>query len=167
MAVTSAGALWRDEAGTVGLATMPAIGDVWKYLQHEAPPILWPLLLREFITLVGPMNDPAFRLLGFCVGMGVVAALWLYAWTFRHSFPLLSLALLAMSPSLIVWGDSIRAYGFGILLILLVGVLLWRFLEKPGAWRFAAVAVAAIASVQTLFYNSVLLLAFCAGGVAV
>src|SRR5688572_5733327 len=113
------------------------------------------------------MNDAAFRVLGFCVGMTIVGVLWLHARTFRHSFPLLSLALLAMSPSLIVWGDSMRAYGFGIVLILLTGLLLWRFVERPQGGRYAAAAIAAIASVHTLYYNSVLLLAFCGGAVAV
>src|SRR5688572_23543246 len=166
-AAISAGALWRDEAAVLGLATLPKFGDVWANLEHEAFPILWPLILREYSSLVGPMNDQAFRVLGLVIGLCVVAALWFNARTFRQSVPLFSLALLAMSPSLIVWGDSIRAYGFGILLILLGGVSLWRFVEKPGAGRFAAAAIAAIGSVQTLFYNSVLLLAFCAGAVAV
>jgi hypothetical protein len=72
-----------------------------------------------------------------------------------------------MSPSLVVWGDSIRAYGLGIALIVLTGVLLWRFIEDPRPARFALAAGAAIISVHALFYNSVLLLAYCAGAVAV
>lgn len=163
----SAGPLWRDEAGGVGLATLPTLGDVWANLGHDSFPILWPLALREYSALVGPMNDPAFRVLGFCVGAGLVAALWINARAFRHSVPLLSLALLAMNPSLIVWGDSMRAYGFGALVILLAGALLWRFVEEPGVGRFAAAAVATIVSVHVLYINSVLVLAFCAGGVAV
>lgn len=167
MAATSAGPLWRDEANTVGLATLPSVGEFWANLQYDSFPLVWMLIVRWFSTLVGPSNDPAFRLLGFCVGIGVVAVLWINARTFRHSFPLFSLALLAMCPSLIVWGDSMRAYGFGIALILLAGALLWRFVEKPEGRRFAAAAIAAIASVHTLYYNSVLLLALCAGAVAV
>ncbi|HYN81581.1 MAG TPA: hypothetical protein VES88_08775 [Gemmatimonadaceae bacterium] len=58
---TSAGPLWRDEAAALGLATSPTLGEVWNNLQHEAFPILWPLLIREFSSLVGPMNDSAFR----------------------------------------------------------------------------------------------------------
>ncbi len=167
IAATSEGALWRDEANTVGLATLPTLGDVWRNLQYDSFPILWVVMVREFAAVVGPMNDPAFRALGFCAGAAVVAALWFNALTFRHSFPLLSLALLGMSPSLILWGDSVRAYGFGVFLILLTGALLWRFVEKPSANRFMVAALAAIASVHTLFYNSILLLAFCAGAVAV
>src|SRR5688500_13558839 len=88
MGALSAGGLWRDEAATVGLATLPTVGDVWKYAQHEAPPVLWPLMVRAFSTAVGPMNDPAFRVLGFLIGTGVLATLWLYARELRHSFPL-------------------------------------------------------------------------------
>jgi hypothetical protein len=72
-----------------------------------------------------------------------------------------------MSPSLIVWGDSVRAYGLGIALVLFAGAFIWRFVEDPAPARFAAAALTSIASVHTLFYNSVLLLAFCAGAVAV
>jgi hypothetical protein len=167
MFAISAGPLWRDEANTVGLATLPTFGDIWKNLQYDSFPLLWLLIIRGVSSLVGPMNDPAFRILGFLVGVGLIAVLWVNARTLRHSFPLVSLALLAMSPSVIIWGDSMRAYGFGIVLILLTGALLWRFVEKPDGWRFVAAAIGAIASVHTLYYNSVLLLAFCAGAVAV
>jgi hypothetical protein len=68
---------------------------------------------------------------------------------------------------MIRWGDTMRAYGFGILLSLLTCALLWRFLQRPGVARFVAAALAAIASVHALYYNAVLLLSFCAGGVAV
>ncbi len=167
MAATSAGALWRDEANTVAIATLPRVADVWKNLQYDSFPILWLLILRGYASLVGPMNDPAFRALGCLIGVAITGALWFNARTFRHSLPLLSLAMFGMSPSMIRWGDTMRAYGFGILLILVTCALLWRFIDKPGVGRFAATAVLAIASVNVLYYNAVLLFAFCAGGVAV
>lgn len=167
IAAASAGALWRDEANTVAVSTLPSVRDVWKNLQHESFPILWLLIVRGYASLVGPMNDPAFRALGFFIGLGVTAALWFNARTFRHSVPLLSLALLGMSPSMIRWGDTMRAYGFGIVLILLTCALLWRFIDRPQLGRFAASALLAIASVNVLYYNAVLLFAFCSGGIAV
>jgi hypothetical protein len=167
MAATSAGALWRDEANTVAIATLPTFSDVWSNLPHDSFPILWLLVIRAFSALFGPMNDPAFRVLGFVVGVAVVGALWLNARTFRHSFPLISLVLLAANPSMIRWGDTVRAYGFGLLLSLITCALLWKFLERPGALRFVATALAATASVHALYYNAVLLFAFCAGGAAV
>ena len=167
VAAHSLGGLWRDEANTVGLATMPSISDVAGNLQYDSFPILWLAVIREFSLLAGPLNDPAFRALGFVVGVGVLAMLWLNARTLGHSFPLFSVALLGFSPSVIIWGDSMRAYGFGILLILLTAALLWRFVEEPSTGRLFAFGVAAVASVQTLFYNSVLLLAISIGAVIV
>src|SRR5688500_20229238 len=72
-----------------------------------------------------------------------------------------------MSPSMIRWGDTVRAYGFGVFLILVTCAMLWRFLERPVAARFVVAALAAIASVHVLYYNAVLLFAFCARGLAV
>lgn len=167
LAATSAGALWRDEAQTVAVATLPRLRDVWSSLQYESFPMLWLIIVRGFSALFGPMNDAAFRALGFLIGLGVAAALWLNARTFRQSTPLVSLVLLAMCPNTIRWGDTVRAYGFGIFLSLLTCALLWRSVEKPCAGRFAAAAGAAVASVHVLYFDAVLLLAFCAGAFAV
>jgi len=144
MAATSGGGLWRDEANTVGIATLPHLADVWKNLSNDSFPILWLLIVRAFSALFGPMNDTAFRALGFVIGVGVVAMLWLNARSFGHRLPFFSLVLLGMSPAMIRWGDTMRAYGFGLLLSLLTCALLWRFLKQPGVARFVAVALAAI-----------------------
>ncbi len=167
IAATSAGALWRDEANTIGLVTLPSVGDVWKNLQYDSFPLLWLLVLRAFSNAVGPMNDGAFRVLGFFVGVGIVGMLWVIARQLGHEVPLVSLALLGICPSLITWGDSVRAYGFGILLMLVTCALMLRFVERPGAGRLAALALGSVASVQALYYNSVVLLALCAAGAAI
>jgi len=138
VAAASGGPLWRDEANTVGLATMPTLRDVWTNLQYDSFPMLWLLIVRALSSLAGPMNDQAFRAFGFFVGIGLVGVLWFYARSFRQAYPLLSLALFAMSPAVIVWGDSLRAYGFGIVLILLAAALLLAF--WPAAQRLPALA---------------------------
>ena len=167
LAAFSAGGLWRDEANTVALATLPSIREVWSKLEFDSVPLLWVLIVRWVSAAAGPMNDITFRVFGLGIGIGVVASLWWYARVFRYSFPLVSLALLALSPSVIVWGDSMRGLGAGILFIIVTGLLLWRFLERPTPLRFAFAAFAAVGSVQTLFYNTVFVLAFCAGAIAV
>lgn len=108
LAATSIGALWRDEANTVGIATLPTIGDVWRNLQYDSFPVLWLLLVRWFAAIFGPMNDVAFRSLGFVIGVGILGALWLNARAFRHGLPLFSLVLLGMAPSLIIWMQRAR-----------------------------------------------------------
>jgi len=167
LAAFSAGGLWRDEVNTVGLATLPSLGDVWGKLQFDSFPILWVLIVRWVSMAAGPMNDFAFRALGLAIGLTLVASLWWYARAFRYSSPLISLALLALSPTVIVWGGSLRGLGAGMLFIIVTGLLLWRYLERPTTLSFAFAALAALASVQTLFYNSVFVLAFCAGAIAV
>lgn len=167
MAATSAGGLWRDEANTLTVATLPRVADVWRNLGNDSFPILWMVSVRGLAAVFGPMNDHAFRDVGLTVGLGVTASLWLNARVFRHSVPLMSLALLGLNASMIQWGDSMRAYGIGILTILVACALIWRFVDVPSEARFVAAAIAAIVSVNTLFYNAVLILAFCAGGVAV
>lgn len=168
LAATSSAALWRDEANTIAVANLPTVRDLLESLfQRDSFPILWFAIVRGFSSVFGAMNDAAFRTLGFSIGLGVLGALWLNARAFRHTFPFFSLTLFALSPSVIVWGDSMRAYGFGLLLILIACAQLWRFVESPTWPRFFLAAAAAIASAHTLLYNPILILAFCTGAMAV
>jgi hypothetical protein len=108
-----------------------------------------------------------FERWAFVVGVSMVGAVWWYARTFRVRLPLVSLLLIGLTRSIIVWGDSVRAYGAGIVLMIVTGALLWRYVERPTGARLAFAAAAALASVHTLFYNSVFLLAFSLGAIAV
>ena len=40
------GGLWRDEVNTLHVATMPSLGELWRALEFESAPVLWPLVLR-------------------------------------------------------------------------------------------------------------------------
>jgi hypothetical protein len=160
IAAESAGPLWRDEANTVALATGGTAGDVWKNLQYDSFPLLWPLIVRWYSNLVGPMNDSAFRVFGFITGVGLLGALWLVARTFGYRRPLVAIALLGMHPAVIRWGGSFRGYGLGMVAIICAVALVWRYVEQPTHGRLASAAVASIISVHLLYYNSVLLLAF-------
>lgn len=163
----SAGPLWRDEANTIGLATLPSLSDVWANLQFDSFPFLWPLIVRFYAELFGQMNDHAFRVIGALTGIAIIGALWFNARVFRYGFPFVALSLFALSPSVIRWGDSMRAYGTGILAILITAPLLFRFVEAPSIRRFAIAGLAAVASVHLLYYNSVLLFAFACGAITI
>ncbi len=106
----SAGALWRDEAGVVHIATLPTLPEMWSNVGHESCPILFPALLRTWSSLVGG-SDPAFRVIGFIVGLLLLGAVWLNGWFFHRSAPLVALSLLALNASVVRWADSLRAYG--------------------------------------------------------
>jgi hypothetical protein len=168
--VSHVGGLWRDEANSVHLATLPSFGEVLHFLDYDSFPILFFAVIRSWLGVFGPDNDAALRALGCIVGLAVLGALWLNARAFGIRWPVLSLALIGLNPMLIRYGDSTRAYGLGILLILLTFRSFWRLVDRPsrpGARRVLAATVLALLSVQCLYYNSVLFLAIAAGTVAI
>ena len=162
----SAGALWRDEAGVVRIATLPTIREMWSNVGHESCPILFPALLRTWSFTVGGA-DPALRVMGFIVGLLVLGAVWLNGWFFHRSAPLVALSLLAVNASVVRWGDSLRAYGLASVLMLLALATGWRFAREPSLKRWLVAGLVAVISVQNLFQNSFLLLAVCAAAAAV
>src|SRR4029077_19599045 len=168
--VTHVGGLWRDEANSVHLAALPSFGQVFHFLDYDSFPILFFALLRGWLGMFGSDNDAALRALGGIIGLAVLGALWFNARAFGIRWPVLSLALIGLNPMLIRYGDSTRAYGLGILLMLLTFRSFWRLVDKPSrpdARRVFAATALALLSVQCLYYNSVLLLAIAAGSVAV
>jgi uncharacterized membrane protein len=168
--VSHVGGLWRDEANSVHLATLPSFAEVWHFLDYDSFPILFFGVLRGWLGVFGSDNDAALRTLGCLTGFAVLGILWFNARAFGIRWPVLSLALIGLNPMLIRYGDSTRAYGLGILLILLTFRGFWRLVDKPSPPQTRRVLVAtvlALLSVQCLYYNSVLLLAIAAGTIAV
>jgi len=161
-----AGGLWRDEAGAAQVALMPSVHELTKVFQHEAFPLLFPLTVRTYVAFAGA-SDTAFRVFGMLVGLGIIASLWINSKLLFEGVPLLSLALLGLNASVLQWGDSLRGYGMGIVLILITFGLVWRLVISPSIYLAISAALAAICSVQVLYYNAVLLFAIGAAGVAV
>jgi hypothetical protein len=164
--LTHAGGLWRDEAGAAQVALMPSVHEITKVFQHEAFPLLFPFTVRAYTVFAGA-SATAFRLFGFLVGLGVIAALWINAKVINGAVPLLSLALLGFNASVIQWGDSLRGYGLATVLMLIAFALHWRVVIAPSIWVVALAAVTAICSVQTLYANAVTLLAIGTAAAAV
>jgi hypothetical protein len=163
--LTHAGGLWRDEAAAVNLALFPSFGEVWSHLEHESFPLLLTLLLRGWNAIGLAETDLGFRFFGLLVGLAVLAGLWWNAWQFSKSPPLLSMLLFGLSPTLIRWGDSLRAYGLGVFFLLLALSFTWKVARAP-SWRTFFLATAAgVLAVQALYQSMFMLVAFCVGGV--
>jgi len=162
-----AGGLWRDEAGAARLAMMPTVREIFGLFQHEAFPLLFPVTLRTWMAVAGG-GDIALRAFGLLVGLSIVGVLWWNARAWR-TVPLLSLALLGLSVPVLIYGDSVRGYGLGSLLLLLMFGLLARALASPKApiALLAALAIVAVACVQVVLSNSALLGALCGAAVVV
>jgi len=168
--VTNVGGLWRDEANSVNLATLPSFAEMWRVLDFDSFPMLFFTVLRGWTAIFGANDDLALRVLGLITGLGILGAAWASGRSFSIKWPILSLALIGLNPMLIRYGDSTRAYGLGILLILLTLRSFWRLVDSPGpptTRRIIEAALLAVLSVQCLYYNSVLLLAIAAGATAV
>jgi hypothetical protein len=162
-----AGALWRDEVNSVDLCNSPTISDIVNNLQFDSFPLLWHLSLRAWIHSGIGSTDQGIRVLGLLTGLGILATLWNNARRFRYPTPIATLTLLGFTSAVLCYGDSIRGYGLGILLELLSLGFMWDIATKPNAWRVCVALIAALASVQVLFYNSVVLFAICCGAAAV
>jgi hypothetical protein len=162
----SAGPLWRDEAGTIGFASLPSLAEIGRNLQYDNFPPLFVALARVW-TLAGGTADFSYRVLGALLGVGTLAVFWFGARKFGARAPLLALVLFAANPLALRVGDSMRPYGLGIALTLLASVTMWDFARRKGTRPWLCAVAAAVLSVQCLYQNAFLLAAYCCGAWAV
>lgn len=162
-----AGGLWRDEAAAVNLALFPSFGEIWGHLEHESFPLLLTLLLRGWNAIGLGGSDLALRVFGLLIGLAILAALWWNAWQFSASPPLVSMLLFGLSGTTIRWGDSLRAYGLGVFLLLFALGLIWKVVQSPSRRTVLAAMLVSLLAAQTLYQSLFVLAAFCLGGVVV
>ncbi len=160
------GALWRDEVNSVNLVNLSSMVDFWEKFQSESFPILWFLLLRAWIFIGFGGTDLALRAFGLIIGLGALSALWYAGRILGTRLPVISLVLFAMTPVAFV-GDSIRAYGLGVILILLALATMWRVIQNLTLGRMIICAIVVILNAQCLYHNSFLIFAICIGAAAV
>lgn len=161
-----AGALWRDEINSVNTQRTPTLAAMWRLEEFESFPLLWSLLLRAWIALTGD-GDPALRLFGVLMLLTVPAAVWHAGRRAGAGLPAASLALLAVSPTLLRWGATVRPWGFGAALGLEALVWIQATLDTPSPGTIAAAAVVTILAVQCLYQNAVIVAAGLAGAGAI
>jgi hypothetical protein len=165
----TAGGLWRDEATSAQVASLPALSQVWRYLEFDSYPALFHMVLRGWGWIFGA-GDGSLRALGLLIGLGLLAAIWGSARSLGIRVPLFALALLGLNPMVIRYGDSVRAYGLGCALAALTFAAVWKVAASARLeWRRIAWACAlAILSVQCTYNNVALLVTACfsAAGVA-
>ena len=156
--LTHAGALWRDESAVVQLARMPHLGDIARNFQHEAFPIPFPILIRGYTGLFGT-SDTALRAFGGAVGVALLCALWFSAARGGGRLPLISLSLLGLNATFLVWGLTIRGYGLGSVFIILAFGLFAGLIRQPSPISAFAAVFASVAAVQCLIHNLILVFA--------
>lgn len=153
-----AGPLWRDEAAVAQLASLPTVRELFTSFPHEAFPPLFHGIVRTWMAWFGDA-DRTFRVFGLAVGLALLAQLW---WTVRRTagtVPLLALALVAINPSVLLFGDSLRGYGLGSVAIVAAFGAFARLAVRPDRRALIGAAAASLLSLHLLFHNAALLLA--------
>jgi hypothetical protein len=163
----NAGGLWRDEAGFVHLSLLPSVTEVWQNLPHDSFPILMPLVVRAWSAAASLGNtDAGLRVLGLYVGLFLLLAFWFASWMTCKGAPLLAVTLAGLNVTMVRVGDSLRAYGLGSALAVLMLALIWRLTWRPGFAIFSCAVAVAVLSVQSLYQNAFFVFAACCGGFA-
>src|ERR1043165_3304153 len=126
----SAGPLWRDEISSLTLATKPTWNEFRHTLVYDPFPVLFFATLRAWHGLFGG-SDFALRCLGFAIGLFCIAGFWISALWMKRRPPLIALALVGFNPTLIVWGDSLRAYGLAVFSIVIAFAGFWVAINNP------------------------------------
>jgi hypothetical protein len=156
-----AGALWRDEVNSVNVAGLPSVREVLAHSHLDSFPAAWDLVLHAWIAAGLGTSDAGLRRLGLAIALLGIAVVW---WTARRlgiGAPLLTLLLLGMSPTMVIYGGEVRGYGLGVLAVCWFLGAAWAFVERPGGWRFAGAQAAAVLAAQAYFGNCFLVLAIC------
>jgi hypothetical protein len=154
----SAGPLWRDEANSVQQASLPDWSAVRDSLQYDSFPVLYPVILRAWLSVPSLNGDLALRSLGLLTGLCLLISMYLVCRLFGSRCPFVVLVLLAINPVLISEACSIRPYGLTLI------VLLWAFaglgmcVERPSRSWLSVAALASVVAVQ-LSYSSGLFVA--------
>jgi hypothetical protein len=157
------GGFWRDEVNSINIASRHSLSG----MSQDSFPMLMPLVVHGWLALGLNKSDLELRALGLLIGLGIPAVLWAAAWKTRRSPPLLGLTLFGLNSTLIVFGDSMRAYGLGCLLIISTTASACAFLKKTSWMRAGWLALFSVLSVQALYHNAILVGAICIGAMAV
>ena len=160
------GGLWQDEIGTVNLASMASLSEMWEQLPNEKIPVFPLLLLRCWVSL-GFASDMALRVPGLVLGFLILAGFWRLARQFGCLAPLIALAFFGLNFEATRTIGFIRGYGLGILLNLCMLSFVWQYVQNPTRRNFWLAAFSTILTVHTLFNNSVLVFAVLAAGMLV
>src|SRR5207247_3602352 len=161
----NAGGLWRDEAELVHLSLLPSFSEVWQNLPHDSCPILMHLVVRAWSAAASLGNtDPGLRVLGLYVGLFLLLTFWLASWTMRGGAPLLAVTLAGLNLTMVRAGDSLRGYGLGSALAVLMLAVIWRLACRPSLTVFSCAVAVAVLSVQALYQNAFFVFAACCGG---
>lgn len=154
-----AGPLWRDEVTSVNIAAQDSLRATLDAIRFDSFPALWDVVLHFWTAAGIGGSDMALRVLGVLLGFAsIAAACWAVA-ALGGRWPLLTLALLALSPTAISWGCEVRGYAIGLAALLILLPTYWALARSRTRATIALAAVAALLAVHSSFSSPILLFA--------
>jgi hypothetical protein len=165
-----AGALWRDEISTLLVAISNNLVDVFWNQATDSFPFLFAIFLRFWICINPwsvsiPEQDFWIRMFGSMCGLFFAFSM---LWPHRKGglfFPFFTFSLLIFNPIVVVWGDSLRAYGLGSAFLVLFTYQIRKEVLGDSLKLPLPALVFATLSVWTLYGNIFLVSAVCLSGI--
>lgn len=152
-----AGPLWRDEANSANVVDLPSAREVFGNMHRDSFPAAWITVLYGWKRMGLGDTDPGLRRLGLLIGVALVGVIWWTGWRLGIGPPLVTLALVGMSPTVVVYGGEVRGYGLAAVAMGWCLGALWWFVRSPGRRSFCVALLATVAAAQTHYLNCVLL----------
>lgn len=159
--LTGSGRLWRDEINSLNLSLVGSWPEVWRYLSDDSFPVGWFVLLRPLASSLGPNADVAYRVAGVAVGLALFALVIAASWNMTGRVPLVTLGLLLTNAIVVRYGDSLRAYGIGMLLAAAIYWAFFCYAKRPSLRGFVVALLVSVAGVQFLYFNAIVVFAAC------
>jgi hypothetical protein len=154
--VVRLGAPWRDEIHSAIVAGTGAAPLWW-----DSFPILWNGLLSVWIALVGD-SDFSLRLIGLLLSLALCGvSAWAPRWS-GASFGWSGLAMLGLSPMVVLFGSQCRGYALGVALgVAMLGLYATIVRGAVSERRWWGTLAVTLLAVQSMYTNSI----FCGAGV--
>jgi uncharacterized membrane protein len=138
--------LWLDEANIYWFAQGPLTQIIEQNTAHNSAPPLFVLLIA-LVTKLGT-SELALRLLPCLAGIALIPAVYLLTRRqVEQPWALVAAALVAISPTQVLYSQQLREYSLAALMAVLLIHATLTFLDQPGmrpAWRLAVVTIIAL-----------------------
>lgn len=145
--------IWFDEAFSAYLMRFD-MGGIMHYTAADVHPPFYYLVLKLWTLLFGT-SDLALRSLSATAILAAIIAVYLFV---RHVFglraALMSVALLALSPLLIRFGQEARMYGLVVLITTLATWLFWVVHQNPSRRKWVAYGVLVSIGMWTNYFTA-------------
>jgi hypothetical protein len=123
------GGLWRDEVSTLNIASHRTLSEMLEGLKFNTLPIAVPLALFTAGKVFGPSaaTDSVAITVFFCIGIATPLLWAAFSNRVRRLDPFVLVLLQGANVTIAQWGDTVRAYGLGVLSLNLLFFSLLRF----------------------------------------